>query len=78
VHPALEVPGSERAVRHLASPTWLAPDEVPEELKSDEATQRVLWHQLVGLYMGKTPQKGDTYRWLFNHLADAAGQVSPR
>ncbi len=64
--------------RRMASAGWTIPVEIPEELKNEEAAQRHLWHQLAGPYMGKTPQRGDTYRWLFNRLADAYGQVSPR
>lgn len=33
---------------------------------------------MIGKYMGTTPRKGYTYRWIPNHLQDATGQIAPR
>jgi hypothetical protein len=52
--------------------------EVPQELRSKPEAQQRLWHQLAGRWMGTDKRRGDTYRWLTNHLADAFEQVSPR
>lgn len=44
----------------------------------DENAQERVMVKLVGKYMGPNPRKGLTYTWIPNHLADAAGRVSPR
>lgn len=44
----------------------------------DERRQSLVMNQLVGRFMGATPQKGRTYEWIPNHLADAHRRVSPR
>ena len=51
---------------------------VPTELRTDPALQQPLFEQLAGPYMGRDRRRGRTYTWVPNHLADAAGQVSPR
>ncbi|HEY1691704.1 MAG TPA: hypothetical protein VGG39_06065 [Polyangiaceae bacterium] len=56
-----------------AAGAWMVPTELTEE-----AHQEALWHQLAGRWMGTNERRGDTYRWLVNHLADAFGSVSPR
>lgn len=54
--------------------TW----DLPPMLRSSEGFQQGLWHELAGRWMGANERRGDTYRWLTNHLADAFGKVSPR
>jgi hypothetical protein len=34
--------------------------------------------RMIGKYMGATPKKGITYRWIPNHLQDAGGRIAPR
>ncbi len=51
---------------------------VPTPLRTDPEQQQHLFEQLAGPYMGRAPNRGRTYTWVPNHLADAAGQVSPR
>lgn len=47
-------------------------------LRLDEEAQRRVMGRLVGPYMGANPQKGKTYEWIPNHLADTFRKVSPR
>lgn len=54
------------------------PVHLPPSLKNTEKTQEELFIGLAGHYMGKNARKGKTYSWMFNHLADAYGRVSPR
>lgn len=51
---------------------------VPESLRSDESTQREVFHAIAGLWMGRDRRRGFPYTWLPNHLGDARRQVSPR
>jgi hypothetical protein len=50
----------------------------PRRLVEDEDRQQEVFHALAGEYMGAGPTKGDTYKWVTNHLADAAGFAAPR
>jgi hypothetical protein len=34
--------------------------------------------KMIGRYMGSSPKKGITYRWIPNHLQDAGGRIAPR
>lgn len=52
--------------------------DLPPELMGAEAKQEVLFTALEGRYMGNDARRGKTYTWLYNHLADAFGRVSPR
>ncbi|MCU0653871.1 MAG: hypothetical protein MUF64_00800 [Polyangiaceae bacterium] len=63
--------------RQAVSTEWQEPMNIPLALRENEAIQKRIWHQIAGPSMGG-PRRGDTYRWLFNHLADANQQVSPR
>ena len=51
---------------------------VPGDLRADPALQQRLFEQVAGPYMGSNRRRGRTYTWVPNHLADAAGHVSPR
>jgi hypothetical protein len=58
-------------------------DDIPDlgwtpAIHLDEAAQERAMVKIVGKYMGANPQKGVTYNWIPNHLADAHRRVSPR
>jgi hypothetical protein len=50
----------------------------PPKLVEDEDCQQEVFRALAGEYMGAGPTKGDTYKWVTNHLSDAAGFAAPR
>jgi len=50
----------------------------PRQLVEDEDRQQEIFRALAGEYMGAGPTKGDTYKWVTNHLSDAAGFAAPR
>lgn len=52
--------------------------QVPEPLRSRMEAQRKVLVAMAGSWMGKTKEKGKTYEWIPNHLADGFGKVSPR
>ena len=43
-----------------------------------ESAFKKMVEKMVGKYMGKTPKKGESYRWIPNHIQDANGELSPR
>jgi hypothetical protein len=45
---------------------------------SNEKLFEELIEKMIGKYMGATPKKGITYRWIPNHLQDAGGRIAPR
>jgi hypothetical protein len=45
---------------------------------SSEKPFEELIERMIGKYMGTTPKKGFTYRWIPNHLQDASGRIAPR
>lgn len=50
----------------------------PQELIENEDLQGKVFHALAGDFMGAGPRRGDTYKWVPNHLSDAAGFAAPR
>lgn len=44
----------------------------------NKETQEDFWIWLAGPYMGNAATKGHTYSWIFKHLADGKGRISPR
>ncbi|MGC8525411.1 MAG: hypothetical protein ACP5M5_14115 [Acidibrevibacterium sp.] len=50
----------------------------PLELIESEDLQGKVFHALAGNFMGAGPRRGDTYKWVPNHLSDAAGFAAPR
>ncbi len=48
------------------------------DLVENEDLQQRVFRALAGDYMGAGPTKGDTYKWVPNHLSDAAGFAAPR
>lgn len=51
---------------------------LPKILREDGEMQQLLFHALAGKSMGGGSQRGDTWKWVPNHLSDASGYVSPR
>jgi hypothetical protein len=49
---------------------------VPKSLGKEQQEEFMI--RLVGRYMGASPSKGYSYRWVPNHLADARKEISPR
>jgi hypothetical protein len=47
-------------------------------LINDKKAQKAAMTLLAGPYLGKNAKRGGTYDWPYNHLADAAGNVTPR
>lgn len=47
-------------------------------LVEDEDLQQRVFRALAGEYMGADRRRGDTYKWVPNHLSDAAGFAAPR
>lgn len=50
----------------------------PEVLLREETSQRALFDEIAGEWMGRDHRRGFPYTWLPNHLADAHEQTSPR
>src|SRR5262249_51591205 len=48
------------------------------DLLEDEIIQEKLFYIIAGEFMGASAKRGRTYSWLFDHLADAFGETSPR
>jgi hypothetical protein len=48
------------------------------DLITREDRQKKVMERLSGLYMGNGSNKGATFPWTYNHLADARGVVTPR
>lgn len=53
-------------------------DELGWTVSSNETLFEELIQKMIGKYMGTTPKKGFTYRWIPNHLQDASGRIAPR
>ena len=53
---------------------WL----IDKRLKRDQETQRRLFIELAGPWMGRDRRRGHTYTWIVGHLADSRGLASPR
>lgn len=50
----------------------------PRDVTGDRDRQMEIFTEIAGPYMGTNHRRGQTYRWLPNHLMDGAEQVSPR
>jgi hypothetical protein len=50
---------------------------IPSELKTEENQKRV-FNAIAGEFMGTNRRRGFTYSWLYGHLCDSSGNVSPR
>ena len=63
----------------IAKVTWKSSDGRYQCDAADEpATQKQIWHALVGCYMGKAATTGHSYPYIYNHLSDGLGRVAPR
>ncbi|UEM24770.1 hypothetical protein JL100_034050 (plasmid) [Skermanella mucosa] len=49
---------------------------LPYPLRADERVQQRVFAAMAGEFMGTGPNKGKSYSWLHDHLADAAGETS--
>lgn len=49
-----------------------------EHMLNEEETQEKVFYIIAGEFMGAGAKRGRTYSWLFDHLADAFGETSPR
>ena len=50
----------------------------PPLIIDNEGIQAEIFYAIAGEFMGSDFRKGRTYSWLHDHLADAAGETSPR
>lgn len=51
---------------------------LPSELLESPESQKTLFHEIAGPFMGANAKRGFPYTWLPVHLADARGEVAPR
>lgn len=51
---------------------------VIERLTNEAEFQEKVFYAIAGEYMGANAKRGRTYSWLYDHLADAFGETSPR
>jgi len=49
-----------------------------DRLLNDAEFQEEVFYVIAGEYMGAGAKRGRTYSWLYDHLADAFGETSPR
>ena len=66
------------ASTHTPWPDKQSSFPLPKTLREDGEAQQLLFHALAGKSMGGGSQRGDTWKWVPNHLSDASGYVSPR
>lgn len=52
--------------------------DVLKNVFAEENLQESVFYKIAGEFMGAGPKRGRTYSWLFDHLADAFGETSPR
>lgn len=52
--------------------------QLADEVKRESATQRALFEELAGPWMGTDHRRGVPYVWSVSHLADGRGRTSPR
>ncbi|MEO5370640.1 MAG: hypothetical protein H7833_11280 [Magnetococcus sp. DMHC-1] len=50
---------------------------LPASLINDEEHQARVFSKMAGSFMGSNAQRGKTYTWVYNHLSDTFGSVSP-
>lgn len=79
-----DVLGSQESFRSLALSAGVVTPNATSSTKRrwplmfNSSTQKRLMQRFAGLHMGRSPKKGGTYDWPYNHLGDAAGKVTPR
>lgn len=52
--------------------------DVVERLLNEAEFQEEVFYAVAGEFMGANAKRGRTYSWLYDHLADAFGETSPR
>jgi hypothetical protein len=52
--------------------------DILEQMLNEEEIQEYVFYIIAGEFMGAGAKRGRTYSWLFDHLADAFGETSPR
>lgn len=52
--------------------------DLEDRLLNDEEFQEAVFYLIAGEFMGAGAKRGRTYSWLYDHLADAFGETSPR
>jgi hypothetical protein len=52
--------------------------DIVEYFLNEEEFQESVFYVIAGEFMGAGAKRGRTYSWLFDHLADAFGETSPR
>jgi GTPase SAR1 family protein len=53
-------------------------DRFEDDLLSDPKVQEDLFYRIAGEFMGAGAKRGRTFTWIYDHLADAFGETSPR
>lgn len=53
-------------------------NSVVDRLLNEAEFQEKAFYAIAGEYMGANAKRGRTYSWLYDHLADAFGETSPR
>jgi len=64
------------SLREIASRTGRF--DFTDRLLNDAEFQEEVFYVIAGEYMGAGAKRGRTYSWLYDHLADAFGETSPR
>lgn len=67
--------GSRDALLALVSADLVS---IEEDLQNEDEVQEIAFFRIAGEYMGAGPKRGRTYSWIYDHLADAFGETSPR
>jgi hypothetical protein len=65
-----------RALLNIAGE--VARGDLVERLLNETKFQERVFYEVAGEYMGAGAKRGRTYSWLYDHLADAFGETSPR
>ena len=72
----MQVPAVREALSRIAGGE--DQDTLANRLSSDGEWQEALFYRIAGEFMGAGAKRGRTYTWIYDHLADAFGETSPR
>lgn len=53
-------------------------DDFVDQIQNNDFLQEQVFYRIAGEYMGAGAKRGRTYTWIYDHLADAFGETSPR
>lgn len=67
---------AKRALLDVASE--IGRGDLVDRLRNEADFQEAVFYAIAGEYMGAGSKRGRTYSWLYDHLADAFGETSPR